>query len=57
MKKFLTVLGLGICVLLQQGALADNSERLILVTGATGTQGGAVVSRILCIPRMAPRSS
>jgi uncharacterized protein YbjT (DUF2867 family) len=41
------VLSLAICVLLQQGALADNSERLILVTGATGTQGGAVVRALL----------
>ncbi len=28
-------------------ALADNSERLILVSGATGTQGGAVVRALL----------
>ena len=28
-------------------SVADNSDRLILVSGATGTQGGAVVRALL----------
>jgi uncharacterized protein YbjT (DUF2867 family) len=48
MKKLMISLALAVTMPgVQSQSLADNSDRLILVSGATGTQGGAVVRALL----------